>query len=182
MGSVCSRRHRSEKVSCFPISSSELAGGPEGGETVQVVQLHPVSPEHAFLPRLSKAVTSCIMALICAINLYFVISYLPSLPHPAYFSLVALLAIGYLGLTAYLVLGSAKGQGGQERETWGFCVASPPLTVLSQAWTCCIAHGADFLMHSSHQHFLYGLPIEAQGSVENSDDQHGAVTSGTQQA
>ncbi|XP_076787789.1 natural resistance-associated macrophage protein 1 isoform X1 [Arvicanthis niloticus] len=102
--------------------------------------------------RLSKAVTSCIMALVCAINLYFVISYLPSLPHPAYFSLVALLAIGYLGLTAYL------------------------------AWTCCIAHGADFLMHSSHQHFLYGLPIEAQGSVESPDDQHGAVTSGTQQA
>lgn len=116
MGSVCSRRHRSEKVSCFPISSSEPAGGPEGGETVQVVRLHTVSPEHAFLPRLSKAVTSCIMALVCAINLYFVISYLPSLPHPAYFSLVALLAIGYLGLTAYLVLGSAKGQGGRAGE------------------------------------------------------------------
>lgn len=49
------------------------------------------------------------MALVCAINLYFVISYLPSLPHPAYFGLVALLAIGYVGLTAYLVLGSAKG-------------------------------------------------------------------------
>lgn len=49
------------------------------------------------------------MALVCAINLYFVISYLPSLPHPAYFGLVALLAIGYLGLTAYLVLGLAKG-------------------------------------------------------------------------
>ena len=44
------------------------------------------------------------MALICAINLYFVVSYLPSLPHPAYFSLVALLAAAYLGLTTYLVL------------------------------------------------------------------------------
>ena len=52
--------------------------------------------------RLSKAITSCIMALVCAINLYFVISYLPSIPHPAYFGLVALLPIGYLGLTAYL--------------------------------------------------------------------------------
>lgn len=111
------------------------------------------------------------MALVCAINLYFVISYLPSLPHPAYFGLVALLAIGYLGLTAYLVLGSAKGQGGQERETWwGFCraLASPSLMVLSQAWTCCIAHGANFLTHSSHQHFLYGLPNEVQGGVESS--------------
>jgi natural resistance-associated macrophage protein len=60
--------------------------------------------------QLSKAITSCIMALVCAIYLYFVISYLPSLPHPAYFDLVALLPIGYLGLTAYL------------------------------AWTCSIAH------------------------------------------
>nr|XP_008537954.1 PREDICTED: natural resistance-associated macrophage protein 1 [Equus przewalskii] len=37
---------------------------------------------------LSKIVTSFIMALVCAINLYFVVSYLPSLPHPAYFGLV----------------------------------------------------------------------------------------------
>ncbi|XP_049985593.1 natural resistance-associated macrophage protein 1 isoform X1 [Alexandromys fortis] len=81
---------------------------------------------------LSKVITSCIMAVICAINLYFVVSYLPSLPHPAFFGLVALLAVGYLGLTAYL------------------------------AWTCCIAHGATFLTHGSHQHFLYGLPKEEQ--------------------
>lgn len=87
---------------------------------------------------LSKVITSCIMALVCAINLYFVISYLPSLPHPAYFGLVALLAIGYLGLTAYLT------------------------------WTCCIAHGAKFLTHSSHQRFLYGLPIEEQEGRESS--------------
>ncbi|XP_010334630.1 natural resistance-associated macrophage protein 1 isoform X2 [Saimiri boliviensis] len=76
---------------------------------------------------LSKAVTASIMALVCAINLYFVISYLPSLPHPAYFGLVALLATAYLGLTTYLV------------------------------WTCCLAHGTTFLAHSSHHHFLYGL-------------------------
>lgn len=78
------------------------------------------------------------MVLICAINLYFVVSYLPSLPHPAFFGLVALLAVGYLGLTAYL------------------------------AWTCCIAHGATFLTHSSHQHFLYGLPKEEQEDRESS--------------
>ncbi|XP_058156107.1 natural resistance-associated macrophage protein 1 [Dasypus novemcinctus] len=88
--------------------------------------------------RLSKAVTSSIMALICAINLYFVVSYLPSLPHPAYFALVALLAAAYLGLTTYLV------------------------------WTCCIAHGATFLAHSSHQHFLYGLPEEELEARETS--------------
>ncbi|XP_075385105.1 natural resistance-associated macrophage protein 1 [Tenrec ecaudatus] len=78
--------------------------------------------------RVSKAITSFIMALICAINLYLVISYVLNLPHPAYFALVALLAAAYLGITIYLV------------------------------WTCCIAHGATFLAHSSHQHFLYGLP------------------------
>ncbi|ELW49172.1 Natural resistance-associated macrophage protein 1 [Tupaia chinensis] len=82
--------------------------------------------------RLSKTITSSIMALICAINLYFVVSYLPSIPHPAYFILVALLAAAYLCLTAYLV------------------------------WTCCIAHGATFLVHGSHRHFLYGLSQEEQ--------------------
>lgn len=102
-------------------------GGPEGGvgmgsvgKAFQVVWLHPASPGHPFFSlRLSKAITSCIMALVCAINLYFVISYLPSLPHPAYFGLVALLAIGYVGLAAYLVLESGKGRGGQKRETRG---------------------------------------------------------------
>ncbi|XP_060049882.1 natural resistance-associated macrophage protein 1 isoform X4 [Erinaceus europaeus] len=79
---------------------------------------------------LSKAVTSFIMALVCAINLYFVLSYLPTIPHPAYFSLVALLAAVYLALSAYLV------------------------------WACCIAHGASLLAHDSHKHFLYGLPEE----------------------
>ncbi|KAG8520911.1 Natural resistance-associated macrophage protein 1, partial [Galemys pyrenaicus] len=57
---------------------------------------------------LSKVVTFSIMALICAINFYLVISYLPSIPHPAYFSLVALLGVTYLGLITYLVL---EGQG-----------------------------------------------------------------------
>ncbi|XP_025857955.1 natural resistance-associated macrophage protein 1 [Vulpes vulpes] len=86
--------------------------------------------------RLSKAITSLIMALVCAINLYFVVIYLPSLPHPAYFILVALLAIVYLGLATYLV------------------------------WTCFIAHGVTLLAHSSHQHFLYGLPdVEEKGKI-----------------
>lgn len=87
---------------------------------------------------LSKAITSSIMTLICAINLYFVVSYLPSLPHPAYFGLVALLGAAYLGLTTYLV------------------------------WTCFLAHGATRLAHSSHHHFLYGLPEEEQEKGEPS--------------
>lgn len=82
--------------------------------------------------RLSKAIMSSIMTLICAINLYFVVSYLPGLPHPAYFGLVAPLGAAYLGLIAYLV------------------------------WACFLAHGATRLAHSSHHHFLYGLPEEEE--------------------
>ncbi|KAM6151945.1 natural resistance-associated macrophage protein 1 [Erethizon dorsatum] len=88
--------------------------------------------------RLNKVVTSCIMALVFAINLYFVVSYLPSLPHPAYFGLMAVMAAVYLGLTAYL------------------------------AWTCCLTQGATSLTHSSHQHFLYGLPEDEQEDGESS--------------
>ena len=33
---------------------------------------------------------------------------------------------------------------------------------LPQVWTCCLAHGATFLAHSSHHHFLYGLLEEDQ--------------------
>lgn len=36
---------------------------------------------------------------------------------------------------------------------------------LSQVWTCLIAHGATLLAHSSHQHFLYGLPEEERGTI-----------------
>ncbi|XP_054979158.1 natural resistance-associated macrophage protein 1 [Sorex araneus] len=81
---------------------------------------------------LSKAVTFATVVLICAINCYFVAVFLQSIPHPAYLGLVAALAAAYLGLTAYLV------------------------------WTCCLAHGMSKLAHSSHQHFLYGLPEEKQ--------------------
>lgn len=65
---------------------------------------------------MSKVITSSIMVLVCAVNLYFVISYLPSLPHPAYFSLVALLAAAYLGLTTYLVLMGRRVPGGWGRQ------------------------------------------------------------------
>ncbi|XP_040842445.1 natural resistance-associated macrophage protein 1 [Ochotona curzoniae] len=80
--------------------------------------------------RLSKALSLGIIALIYAINLYFVFTYLSKLPHPAYWGLVALLAVVYFGLTTYLV------------------------------WTCCLAQGAMFLAHSSHQRFLYRLHEE----------------------
>ncbi|KAI4544440.1 hypothetical protein MG293_004706 [Ovis ammon polii] len=78
----------------------------------------------------SKIITSSIMVLVCAVNLYFVISYVPSLPHPAYFSLVALLAAAYLGLTTYLVLLCQRVPGGLGRQgeetTDGGCSGDAP--------------------------------------------------------
>lgn len=61
-----------------------------------------------------------IIALIYAINLYFVFTYLSKLPHPAYWGLVALLAVVYFGLTTYLVQ-SAGGawEMGRSRMAWG---------------------------------------------------------------
>lgn len=42
-----------------------------------------------------------------------------------------------------------------------------PLTsTLFQVWTCCIAHGTTMLAHSSHKHFLYGLPEEGNKKGE----------------
>lgn len=131
-------------------------------------------------PRLSKGITSCIVALVSAINLYFVVSYLRSLPHPAYFGLVALLGVGYLGLTAYLVPGVSQGAGRAGGGVTGLLRSSGLSSThgLPQAWTCCLAHGASFLTHSSHRHFLYGLPIEEQGHAHG----HSEATRGNPQA
>ncbi|XP_007501811.1 natural resistance-associated macrophage protein 1 [Monodelphis domestica] len=83
---------------------------------------------------LSKVTTSLIMGLVCAINLYFVISYLQELPNMGYYALAAVLGAAYLALFFYLM------------------------------WTCCIAHGAAVLARGSHQQFLYGLPEKGNPS------------------
>lgn len=71
------------------------------------------SPVFPYPTRLSKAVTSIIMVLVSAMNLYFLATFLQNLPHRAYLGLLALPAVAYLGLTIYLVLGACSG----ERET-----------------------------------------------------------------
>lgn len=71
------------------------------------------SPVFSYPTRLSKAVTSIIMVLVSAMNLYFLATFLQNLPHRAYLGLLALPAVAYLGLTVYLVLGACSG----ERET-----------------------------------------------------------------
>ncbi|XP_038611332.1 natural resistance-associated macrophage protein 1 [Tachyglossus aculeatus] len=88
----------------------------------------------------SKLITLLTVGLVCAINCYFVLSYLSALPHPAYYALVGTLATVYLGLLAYLV------------------------------WTCCMAHGATALVHASHRHFLYGPPRGEEEEEEEKEE------------
>ncbi|XP_039770724.1 natural resistance-associated macrophage protein 1 [Ornithorhynchus anatinus] len=89
---------------------------------------------------LSKLITLLTVGLVCAINCYFVVDYLSALPHPAYYALVGALAAVYLGLLAYLI------------------------------WTCCIAHGATALVHTSHRHFLYGIPRAEEEEEEEKEE------------
>ncbi|XP_038278733.1 natural resistance-associated macrophage protein 1 [Dermochelys coriacea] len=75
-----------------------------------------------------KALMILITGLICAINLYFVVIYIPTLGSIAYYIPLAFVLAGYVAFTLYLI------------------------------WTCCIAHGADFLACGRHSQFSYGLP------------------------
>ncbi|KAH1184643.1 natural resistance-associated macrophage protein 1 [Mauremys mutica] len=75
-----------------------------------------------------KVLMILITGLICAINLYFVVIYIPTLGSIAYYIPLAFVLAGYVAFTAYLI------------------------------WTCCIAHGADFLACGRHSQFSYGLP------------------------
>uniref|UniRef100_A0A8C3TIW8 Natural resistance-associated macrophage protein 1 n=1 Tax=Chelydra serpentina TaxID=8475 RepID=A0A8C3TIW8_CHESE len=75
-----------------------------------------------------KVLMILITGLICAINLYFVVIYIPTLGSIAYYIPLAFVLAGYVAFTAYLI------------------------------WVCCIAHGADFLACGRHSQFSYGLP------------------------
>ncbi|NIG59834.1 natural resistance-associated macrophage protein 1 isoform X3 [Pontoporia blainvillei] len=103
----------------------------------------------------SKAFTSSMMVLICAINLYFVVSYLPSLPHPAYFSLVALLAAVYLGLTTYLKLPptTPSPQTPQIRHCTGVLTHSASTPLCRK-----VHHGVSRSLGGGHPAFLIGIP------------------------
>uniref|UniRef100_A0A8C0GQ49 Natural resistance-associated macrophage protein 1 n=1 Tax=Chelonoidis abingdonii TaxID=106734 RepID=A0A8C0GQ49_CHEAB len=75
-----------------------------------------------------KVLMILITGLICAINLYFVVIYIPTLGSIAYYVPLGFVLAGYVAFTAYLI------------------------------WTCCIAHGANFLACGRHSQFSYGLP------------------------
>ncbi|XP_068102166.1 natural resistance-associated macrophage protein 1 isoform X2 [Hyperolius riggenbachi] len=79
---------------------------------------------------IGKVVAILLIALIIAINLYFVAVYIPTLSSIPLYVLVGFILLFYTAFTLYLV------------------------------WTCCIAHGVKFLSCGRHNQFAYGLPEE----------------------
>ncbi|NXN46009.1 NRAM1 protein, partial [Rhinoptilus africanus] len=67
-----------------------------------------------------KVLMTLITGLVCAINVYFVVDFLPTLRGPGYHIPLGLLLAGYVAFVAYLI------------------------------WTCSIAHGARFLDRGHH--------------------------------
>ncbi|XP_006261564.2 natural resistance-associated macrophage protein 1 isoform X2 [Alligator mississippiensis] len=74
-----------------------------------------------------KLVMALITLLVCAINLYFVVDFLPSLGSVAYWVPAGVVLAAYAAFVIYLL------------------------------WTCCIAHGASCLARGPHARFAYGL-------------------------
>nr|XP_033802866.1 natural resistance-associated macrophage protein 1 isoform X3 [Geotrypetes seraphini]XP_033802868.1 natural resistance-associated macrophage protein 1 isoform X3 [Geotrypetes seraphini] len=77
---------------------------------------------------IGKVVAVAIIALVLAINLYFVAVYIPTLRSIAYYIPVGFILAGYSVLTFYLL------------------------------WACCLAHGATFLSIGRDTRFSYGIP------------------------
>uniref|UniRef100_A0A674HKC2 Natural resistance-associated macrophage protein 1 n=1 Tax=Taeniopygia guttata TaxID=59729 RepID=A0A674HKC2_TAEGU len=71
-----------------------------------------------------------ITGLVCAINVYFVVDFLPTLHGPEYHIPLSLLLAAYVAFVAYLI------------------------------WTCTIAHGARFLARGHHSRFNFGLALD----------------------
>ncbi|KAM9305716.1 natural resistance-associated macrophage protein 1 [Gastrophryne carolinensis] len=83
---------------------------------------------------ISKVVSVLIIALIIIINLYFVVVYIPTLESIPLYVVISLILLFYTVFTLYLL------------------------------WTCCIAHGANFLSRGRHTQFSYGLPDDYNNS------------------
>ncbi|XP_063285334.1 natural resistance-associated macrophage protein 1 [Pelobates fuscus] len=79
---------------------------------------------------IGKVVAIVLIVLILAINLYFVVVYIPSLDNIALYVVIGIILLLYAVFTLYLL------------------------------WTCCLAHGLGFLSGGRHTQFSYGLPEE----------------------
>ncbi|XP_054686080.1 natural resistance-associated macrophage protein 1 isoform X3 [Grus americana] len=79
---------------------------------------------------LGKVVMTLITGLVCAINIYFVVDFLPTLRGLGYYIPLGLLLAAYVAFVAYLI------------------------------WTCSIAHGAWFLDLGHHSRFSFGVSLD----------------------
>ncbi|NXL56015.1 NRAM1 protein, partial [Chordeiles acutipennis] len=77
-----------------------------------------------------KVLMTLITGLVCAINVYFVVDFLPTLRSLGYYIPLGLLLAAYLVFIAYLI------------------------------WTCSIAHGARFLARGHHSRFNFGISLD----------------------
>uniref|UniRef100_A0A8B9SPW5 Natural resistance-associated macrophage protein 1 n=1 Tax=Anas platyrhynchos TaxID=8839 RepID=A0A8B9SPW5_ANAPL len=87
---------------------------------------------------LGKVLMALIAGLVCAINLYFVVTFLPTLGGPQFLAPLGLLLATYLAFIAYLL------------------------------WTCGIAHGAPAWARGHHGRFAFGVPPEPPPGVGGS--------------
>uniref|UniRef100_A0A8C3RE27 Natural resistance-associated macrophage protein 1 n=1 Tax=Cyanoderma ruficeps TaxID=181631 RepID=A0A8C3RE27_9PASS len=95
--------------------------------------LHPLMQDFSnSLP--GKVLMILITGLICTINVYFVVDFLPTLHGLEYHIPLGLLLAAYLAFVGYLI------------------------------WTCSIAHGARFLARGHHSRFNFGLPLDPPGT------------------
>ncbi|XP_050833050.1 natural resistance-associated macrophage protein 1 isoform X1 [Serinus canaria] len=91
--------------------------------------LHPLMQDFSnSLP--GKVLMTLITGLVCAINIYFVVDFLPTLHGLEYHIPLSLLLAAYMAFVAYLI------------------------------WTCSIAHGARFLARGRHSRFNFGLALD----------------------
>ncbi|XP_066179071.1 natural resistance-associated macrophage protein 1 isoform X1 [Sylvia atricapilla] len=95
--------------------------------------LHPLMQDFSnSLP--GKVLMILITGLVCAINVYFVVDFLPTLHGLEYHIPLGLLLAAYLAFVGYLI------------------------------WTCSIAHGARFLARGHHSRFNFGLALDTTGT------------------
>ncbi|KAM9287191.1 natural resistance-associated macrophage protein 1 [Morus bassanus] len=80
---------------------------------------------------LGKVLMTLITGLVCAINIYFVVDFLPTLQSLGYYIPLGLLLAAYVAFVTYLI------------------------------WTCSIAHGAQFLAWGNHHNrFSFGISLD----------------------
>ncbi|XP_071418102.1 natural resistance-associated macrophage protein 1 isoform X4 [Pithys albifrons albifrons] len=91
--------------------------------------LHPLMQDFTnSLP--GKVLMALITGLVCAINIYFVVDFLPTLQGLEYHIPLGLLLAAYVAFITYLI------------------------------WTCSIAHGARFLARGHHSRFNFGVILD----------------------